>query len=61
MKLELQRAGVTQAQDAKHLGMSANNFNSKINGRVPFTVPEVVNIRRTFAPDATLDYLLTTF
>ena len=60
MKLELQRVGVTQEKVANHLGMSTNNFNMKMNGRVPFTVAEVVEIRYTFAPDATLDYLLTT-
>lgn len=60
MKLELQRVGVTQEKVANHLGMSTNNFNMKMNGRVPFTVAEVVEIRDTFAPDATLDYLLTT-
>ena len=60
MKLELQREGVTQEQVAKHLGMSTNNFNAKMNGRVPFTVPEVIEMRNRFMPDATLDYLLST-
>lgn len=60
IKLELQREGVTQEQVAKHFGMSTNNLNAKINGRVPFTVPEVVEMRDRFMPDATLDYLLST-
>ena len=60
IKIELQREGVTQEQVAKHFGMSTNNFNAKINGRVPFTVPEVVEMRDRFMPDATLDYLLST-
>lgn len=60
MKLELQREGVTQEQVAKHLGMTTNNLNAKINGRVPFTVHEVVEMRNEFMPDATLDYLLST-
>ncbi len=51
---------LTQAQVAEHLEMSPNNLNAKLNGRVPFTVPEVVDIRETFMPDATLDYLLST-
>ena len=57
---EMKRVGTTQAQVAEHLEMSPNNLNAKLNGRVPFTVPEVVDIRETFMPDATLDYLLAT-
>ena len=60
IKIELQREGVTQEQVAKHLGMSTNNLNAKINGRVPFTANEVIEMRDRFMPDATLDYLLTT-
>ena len=58
IKIELQREGVTQEQVAKHFGMSTNNLNAKINGRVPFTVEEVIELRDVFTPDATLDYLL---
>ena len=58
IKAELTREGVSQAQVAAHLGMSTNNFNLKINGRVPFTAPEIVEIRDEFLKDATLDYLL---
>ncbi len=58
--LEMKRVGVTQGQVADHLKMTPNNLNAKLNGRVPFTVPEVVDIRETFMPDATLDYLLAT-
>lgn len=57
-KAELKRMGVTQTQVAEHLGMSINNFNAKVNGKVPFTVPEIVEIRDLFVPEATLDYLL---
>ena len=60
IKIELKREGVTQEQVAKHFGMSTNNLNAKINGRVPFTVQEVVEMRDRFMPDATLDYLLST-
>jgi hypothetical protein len=60
MKLELRREGVTQEQVAEHLDMTLSNLNYKLNGTVPFTVAEVVAIRDKFAPDATLDYLLTT-
>lgn len=57
---EMKRLGVTQGQVADHLKMSQSNLNAKLNGRVPFTVPEVVDIQKTFMPDATLDYLLVT-
>ena len=58
LKAELTREGVSQAQVAAYLGMSTNNFNLKMNGRVPFTVPEITEIREVFVPEATLDYLL---
>lgn len=57
---EMKRLGITQSQVAEHLDMSQSNLNAKLNGRVPFTVPEVVDIQQTFMPDATLDYLLVT-
>lgn len=60
LKLELRREGVTQEQVAGHLGMTLSNLSYKLNGRVPFTVAEITNIRDTFTPDATLDYLLQT-
>lgn len=60
LKAELTREGVTQKQVAEYLGMSPKNFNLKINGKVAFTVAEVVAIRDEFAQDATLDYLLAT-
>ena len=60
LKLELRREGVTQEQVANHLGMTLSNLSFKLNGRVPFTAAEIVDIRDTFTPDATLDYLLET-
>ena len=59
IKIELQREGVTQTQVAKHLGMSTNNLNAKLNGRVPFTADEVIEIHERFLPESTLDYLLS--
>ena len=57
-KAELLRVGCTQKEVAEYLGISAVNLNAKLNGRVVFTVPEVIEIRNKFMPDATLDYLL---
>lgn len=36
--------GVTQQELADKLGISVQSFNSKINGRTAFTVPEAMNI-----------------
>ena len=58
LKGELARNGVTQGQVAETLGMTLKNFNMKINGKIPFTVPEMMTIKDTYAPDATLDYLM---
>lgn len=35
---------VTQQELADKLGISVQSFNSKINGRTAFTVPEAMNI-----------------
>ena len=61
IKAELQRVGVTQTQVADHLGMTYNNFNAKMNGRVPFSVPEILEMQGEFMPEASLDYLLKYF
>ena len=60
LRLELRRVGVTQEQVADHLGMSTSNLVNKLSGKTPFTVAEIVDIRDTFAPDATIDYLTET-
>lgn len=59
LKSELVRVGVSQAQVAAHLGISPTSLNAKINGHVPFFVPEVTEMRDVFMPEATLDFLLT--
>lgn len=58
MKAELKRSGTTYGMASKELGMSMNNFNLKINGKVPFTVEEAKAVQKAFCPDETLDYLL---
>lgn len=35
---------VTQQELADKLGISVQSFNSKINGRTAFTIPEAINI-----------------
>lgn len=58
MKAELRRFGITQAEVADYLGMSANNFNLKINERIPMTIEEARTINSHFLPTVKLDYLL---
>lgn len=60
IKAELKRNGASYGDVAKVLGMSTNNVSMKINGRVPLTVEEAKEIRESFCPEATLDYLLET-
>lgn len=58
LKAEMRRKGITQAQVAKSLGMSENNFCLKCNERIPMTVDEAKTIRKRFMPEFRLDYLL---
>lgn len=58
LKAEMRRKGITQAQVAKSLGMSENNFCLKCNERIPMTVDEAKAIRERFMPEFRLDYLL---
>jgi hypothetical protein len=57
LKAEMARRGISQGQIADFLGMSLNNVNYKINGRVSFTLREVTGIKDQFFPDETIDYL----
>ena len=58
LKAEMRRKGITQAQVAKSLGMSENNFCLKCNERIPMTVDEAKAIRDRFMPEFRLDYLI---
>jgi len=53
------RAGITQTEIAEFLGMSFNNFNLKMNGKVGLSLSEVIAIKDAFFPDETIDYLFT--
>lgn len=57
LKAEMARTGISQADVAKFLGMSASNFSMKVNERIPITVQEAEGIKRRFFPGMTLDYL----
>lgn len=58
LKAELVRTKVTQATIADFLGMTENNFNLKINEKIPMTIDEAKAIRGHFFPEIALDYLL---
>lgn len=40
----MREKNVTQQELADKLGISVQSFNSKINGRTAFTIPEAINI-----------------
>lgn len=58
MLAEMEREGVTIADAAELLGMSATAFELKLEGRIAFTVDEVSTLRAALLGDATLDYLM---
>lgn len=58
LKAEMSRNGITQRTIADSLSMSLNNFNLKVNERVPMTVDEAREVQSRFFPELTLDYLL---
>lgn len=58
LKAELRRVGATYNDAASLLGMTRENFGLKVNGKVPFTVPEITTVRDELMPEATLDYLM---
>ena len=57
LKAEMARVRVSQADIADFLGMSASNFNLKVNERIPTTIQEAEQIKRQFFPGMTIDYL----
>ncbi len=46
LKLEMKRAGITQAMVAKELNISPQAVSNKINGKSPMTVDDAVVISR---------------
>lgn len=60
MKAEFTRSGITQKEVADFLGMSTNNFNLKINEKIPMTLDEFRDICTEFLPTVEVEYLLQT-
>lgn len=54
---EIAKRGVKKRTIAQRLGICDKSLNNKLNGKVPFTWPEVQTIRHQFFPDLTPDEL----
>lgn len=50
---------ITKKSVAKQLGISERAIHNKLSGRVPFTWPEVFEIRNRFFPDMDYDVLFS--
>lgn len=54
---EITKRGIKKNVIARSIGVCDKALNNKLNGRSPFTWPEVKTIRRKFFPDMMLDEL----
>ena len=48
LKSRMVEFGDTQAELASAIGISASNFNDKVNGKVPFRQNDIAAIRRRY-------------
>lgn len=56
---EIAKRGIKKKTIAESIGVCDKSLNNKMNGRVPFTWPEVKTIRHRFFPDMDPDYLFS--
>lgn len=54
---EIAKRGIKKKTIAECIGVCDKSLNNKLNGRVPFTWPEVKAIRHQFFPDMAPDEL----
>lgn len=54
---EIARNGLHRKEIAKTLETSIQNLGFKLNGKVDFSLTEVMKVRDTFFPTMTIDYL----
>lgn len=54
---EIARRGIKKKAIASSIHVCEKSFWKKMNGKVPFTWPEVKTIRKTFFPDMDVAYL----
>ncbi len=57
---EIAKRGIKKKAIAESIGICGKSLNNKLNGKSPFTWPEVVTIRERFFPDMDTDYLFAT-
>lgn len=57
---EMAKREIQKKTIAKSIGVCDKAFNNKLNGKTPFTWPEVKIIRRKFFPDISVDVLFAT-
>lgn len=56
---ESARRGISKKEIAAALGVSVRTAHNKLNGKTPFTWPEVVCIQKQFFPDKEKDFLFS--
>ena len=54
---EMARADISQKQLAEFIGRDEKSISNKIRCKTEFTRKEMVEIKKNFFPDCTLDYL----
>lgn len=56
---EIAKRGIRKKTIARSIGVCDKSLNNKLNGKVPFTWPEVRTIRHQFFPDIPPDVLFS--
>lgn len=59
LEAEMARMGIQRKDLAEKLGVRPATISDKINGKFPFTLDEVVAIKKSFFPNLSLEYLFS--
>lgn len=59
LEAEMARMGIQRKDLAEKLGVRTATISDKLNGKFPFTLDEVVAIKREFFPKFSLEYLFS--
>lgn len=57
---EMAKREIAKKEVAQSIGVCGRAFSNKLNGKAPFTWPEVRKIQEDFFPDISLDKLFAT-
>ncbi len=57
---EIAKRGIKKKSIAESIGVCDKSLSNKLNGKSPFTWPEVVTIKERFFPDMTPERLFAT-